>query len=124
LGDAKPFEIHVRKYVVKRRGEEATLTIAEATATRQWVAVALRNFIVGDVSYPGASCCRLKAADLKGGIVAAQRCRPAFAGLFVFDADDVVGNVDHVIAVDVYHVISDIYDIVIVLGARITVTAS
>jgi hypothetical protein len=46
-GDAKPFEIHVRKYVVKRSGQEATLTIADATATCQWVAVALREFVIG-----------------------------------------------------------------------------
>jgi hypothetical protein len=46
-GDATPFEIHVRKYAVERRGGGATLTIADATATRQWVAIALRDFIIG-----------------------------------------------------------------------------
>lgn len=47
VGEAEPIEIHVRKYAVQRRGETATLTIVDATASRKWLAVALREFVVG-----------------------------------------------------------------------------
>lgn len=46
-GEAEPIEIHVKKYELKRRGENATLTVVDATASRKWVTEALRQFVVG-----------------------------------------------------------------------------
>jgi hypothetical protein len=47
LGEAEPIEIHVRKYELKTRGEETELKIVDATASRPWLAEALRQFAVG-----------------------------------------------------------------------------
>jgi hypothetical protein len=46
-GEAKPIEIYVRKYALQRVGEHPTLTVVAATASREWVAAALREFVVG-----------------------------------------------------------------------------
>ena len=47
LGEVEPIEIHVRRYELKRRGEETALKIVDATASRPWLAEALRQFAVG-----------------------------------------------------------------------------
>jgi len=47
LGETKPIDIHVTEYSVVSRGEAATLTIVGATASRRWLAAALREFVVG-----------------------------------------------------------------------------
>jgi hypothetical protein len=46
-GETQPIDIHIRKYSVTREGNDATLTVIDATASRQWVAEALREFVVG-----------------------------------------------------------------------------
>jgi hypothetical protein len=46
-GEAEPIDIHVKKYTLTRTGEEATLTIINATASRPWLTQALRQFAVG-----------------------------------------------------------------------------
>jgi hypothetical protein len=46
-GEAEPVEIHVRKYGLAENGDDATLTILDATASREWVSAALREFVVG-----------------------------------------------------------------------------
>jgi hypothetical protein len=45
-GETEPIDIHVTKYAVLRRGDVATLTIVGATASRTWLAAALREFVV------------------------------------------------------------------------------
>jgi hypothetical protein len=47
LGETEPIEIHITEYAVRRRGEAATVTIVGATASRAWLAAALREFVVG-----------------------------------------------------------------------------
>jgi hypothetical protein len=47
VGEAEPIEIHVRKYGIKRRANQVTLTVLDATASRKWLAEALRRFVVG-----------------------------------------------------------------------------
>jgi hypothetical protein len=47
LGEAAPIAIHVNKYDLKQRGTATTLMIVEATASREWLAEALREFVIG-----------------------------------------------------------------------------
>jgi hypothetical protein len=47
LDETTPVEIDVKKYVLRRTGGAATLTIVEATASHQWLAAALGRFVVG-----------------------------------------------------------------------------
>ncbi len=51
LGEAEPVEVQITKYSLKNKGEEARLVIEDATASREWLAVALREFVVGQ-SFP------------------------------------------------------------------------
>jgi hypothetical protein len=46
-GEAEPTEVYVRKYTLKRKGKRAMLTVVDATASRKWVAAALREFVTG-----------------------------------------------------------------------------
>ena len=47
VGEETPVEIHVKKYDLKQTGNGTKLTIVEATASREWLAEALREFVVG-----------------------------------------------------------------------------
>lgn len=47
LGEAEPIEVQVTKYSLKQKGDDTRLIVEEATASREWLAVALREFIVG-----------------------------------------------------------------------------
>ncbi len=47
LGEAEPIEVQVTKYSLRSKGEEAKLVVEEVTASREWLAVALREFVVG-----------------------------------------------------------------------------
>jgi hypothetical protein len=46
-GEAERIEIRIDKYELKRNGQETTLKILDATASRPWIAEALREFVVG-----------------------------------------------------------------------------
>jgi hypothetical protein len=46
-GEAAPIEIHVSKYDLKKSGTATILTIVEATASREWLAEALLEFVSG-----------------------------------------------------------------------------
>ena len=47
VGEAEPIEVGITKYSLKNKDSGARLTIEEATASREWLAVALREFVVG-----------------------------------------------------------------------------
>ena len=47
VGEADRIEIHVAKYRLEQRGEDAILTVLDVTASRPWLTEALRRFIVG-----------------------------------------------------------------------------
>ena len=47
VGEAEPIEVEITKYNLKNKESAARLTIEEATASREWLAVALREFVVG-----------------------------------------------------------------------------
>jgi hypothetical protein len=46
-GEAERIEIRVGKYELERNGHQTTLTIVDASASRPWIAEALREFVVG-----------------------------------------------------------------------------
>jgi hypothetical protein len=47
VGEAERIEIRVAKYELTRNGDATTLTVVDATASRPWIAEALREFVVG-----------------------------------------------------------------------------
>ena len=47
VGEAEPIEVEITKYNLKNKESGARLTIEEATASREWLNVALREFVVG-----------------------------------------------------------------------------
>jgi len=47
LGETEPIEVEITRYSLKSKGEEAQLTVEEVNASREWLAVALRRFVVG-----------------------------------------------------------------------------
>ena len=47
VGESTPVEIHVTNYTIEHQGERATVTIGDATASREWITELLRQFVVG-----------------------------------------------------------------------------
>jgi hypothetical protein len=47
VGEAEPIEVEITKYNLENEESGARLTIQEATASREWLNVALREFVVG-----------------------------------------------------------------------------
>jgi hypothetical protein len=47
VGETEPIELEITKYNLKNNESVARLTIEEATASREWLNVALREFVVG-----------------------------------------------------------------------------
>lgn len=47
LGEKEPIDIEILRYSLKEKGETTYITIEEATSSREWVTVALREFVVG-----------------------------------------------------------------------------
>jgi hypothetical protein len=47
IGESEPIEIHVRKYSLERKGNNVTLIVDDATASRKWLSEVLREFVVG-----------------------------------------------------------------------------
>jgi hypothetical protein len=47
VGEVDPIEVEITKYNLENNESGARLTIEEATASREWLAVALREFVVG-----------------------------------------------------------------------------
>jgi hypothetical protein len=45
-GEAEPIDVAVRRYEVERAGDDSFLTIADAVASRAWLTVVLRQFVV------------------------------------------------------------------------------
>src|SRR5262245_27199661 len=46
-GETQPIDVQVKKYRLEQAGNQATLMIVEATASREWVDGALQEFVVG-----------------------------------------------------------------------------
>jgi hypothetical protein len=61
VGEAEPIEVEITKYNLKNNDSGARLTIEEATASREWLAVALREFVVGrTIELPARAVALLK----------------------------------------------------------------
>ena len=53
VGEKEPIDVEILRYSLKVKGDSAHITIEEATSSRQWLTVALREFIVGqDLAVP------------------------------------------------------------------------
>jgi hypothetical protein len=46
-GEDTPIEIHVTNYTIELQGEHATVTVGDATASREWITELLRESVVG-----------------------------------------------------------------------------
>jgi hypothetical protein len=61
VGEKEPIDVEILRYHVKSKGETTHIVIEEATASREWLAVALREFIVGqDLIVPAKAAALLK----------------------------------------------------------------
>src|SRR5262245_7442487 len=61
IGEKEPIEVEILRYNLKTRDETAHITIEEATASREWLTVALREFVVGqDITIPAKAGALLK----------------------------------------------------------------
>lgn len=61
LGEKEPIDVEILRYSLKDIGETTYLTIEEATSSREWLTVALREFIVGqDLAIPAKAGAVLK----------------------------------------------------------------
>jgi len=61
VGEKEPIDVEILRYNLKAKGDTAHITIEEATASREWLTVALREFVVGqDVTIPAKAGALLK----------------------------------------------------------------
>ena len=61
LGENEPIDVEILRYSLKEKGEATYITIEEVTSSRQWLAVALREFLVGqDLAIPAKASAVLK----------------------------------------------------------------
>jgi HSP20 family molecular chaperone IbpA len=61
VGEKEPIDVEILRYSLKVKGESAHITIEEATSSRQWLTVALREFIVGqDLAVPAKAVALLQ----------------------------------------------------------------
>ena len=61
LGEKEPIEVEILRYTLKEKGETTYITIEEATSSREWLTIALREFVVGqDLALPAKAGVVLK----------------------------------------------------------------
>jgi hypothetical protein len=61
LGEKEPIDVEVLRYSLKEKGETTYITIEEVTSSREWLTVALREFVVGqDLAIPARAGAVLK----------------------------------------------------------------
>ena len=61
LGEEQPIDVEVLRYSLKEKGETTYITIEEVTSSREWLTIALREFIVGqDLAIPAKAGAVLK----------------------------------------------------------------
>lgn len=61
VGEAEPIELEITKYNLENKESGARLTIEEVTASREWLNVALREFVVGrTIEIPAKAAALLK----------------------------------------------------------------
>ena len=61
LGEKDPIDVEIIRYSLKVKGKSTHITIEEATSSRQWLTIALREFIVGqDLAVPAKAVALLQ----------------------------------------------------------------
>jgi hypothetical protein len=61
LGETEPIDVEILRYSLKAKGETTHITIEEVSSSREWLTVALREFVVGqDLAIPAKAAVLLK----------------------------------------------------------------
>jgi len=61
LGEKEPIDVEIIRYRLKVKGESTHIMIEEVTSSRQWLTVALREFVVGqDLALPDKAAALLQ----------------------------------------------------------------
>ena len=61
LGEKEPIDVEILRYTLKEKGETTYITIEEATSSREWLTIAMREFVVGqDLALPAKAGVVLK----------------------------------------------------------------
>ena len=61
LGENEPIDVEILRYSLKEKGDTTCITSEEATSSREWLTVALREFVVGqDLALPAKAAAVLK----------------------------------------------------------------
>jgi hypothetical protein len=61
LGENEPIDVEISRYSLKEKGETTYITVEDATSSREWLTVALREFVVGqDLPVPAKAAAVLK----------------------------------------------------------------
>jgi hypothetical protein len=61
LGEKEPVDVEILRYSLKGKGDATRLIIEEATSSREWLNVALREFVIGqELSIPAKASAVLK----------------------------------------------------------------
>ena len=61
LGETEPIDVDILRYSLKEEGETTCITIEEVTSSREWLTVALCEFVVGqDLAIPAKAAAVLK----------------------------------------------------------------
>ena len=61
IGEKEPVEVEILRYNLKTEGDTTFIIIEEATASREWLTAALREFVVGqNITIPPKAAALLK----------------------------------------------------------------
>jgi hypothetical protein len=61
LGENEPIHVEILRYSLKEKGATTCITIEEVASSREWLTVALREFVVGqDLAIPAKAAAALK----------------------------------------------------------------
>ena len=61
LGEKEPIDVEILRYSLKGKGETTRITIEEVSSSREWLTLALREFVVGqDLALPAKAGAVLK----------------------------------------------------------------
>ena len=61
IGEKEPVEVEILRYNLKTEGDTTVIIIEEATASREWLRAALREFVVGqNITIPPKAAALLK----------------------------------------------------------------
>ena len=61
IGEKEPIDVEILRYSLKQKGETTYIIFDEVTSSREWITVALREFVVGqDLAIPAKAGVVLK----------------------------------------------------------------